>query len=332
MWVSGSTSSRLRAITSSITSGPTIDSSASVTAAVHGCIFSVSEPGRKPRSWPPTANSGRNTVTRLCVRCSSTASRPAASASTLLPVPALPPRLTIPTSGSASRSTAMRCSAERPCTSKSCAIAAHEVQPLVRRGPGRAPTATRRAARRPCCRAAHGPRRGRSPGRRTARRSPSGRRRARRSRSSSESIASSLRYSSASSPTIAALSRSGRSLVTTVTVVTLGGQVAGDGQDAVVVVVAARATWGRPARSWWLISTRSVPPCVVDRQSGGQRAVRECAAPRAAAAPARAVQPSSGWLRLASSSVSTTNGRTMSCSSKRVSALGSASSTDVSST
>ena len=35
--------------------GPTMASSASVTAAAHGDIFSASVPGRKPRSWPPTA-------------------------------------------------------------------------------------------------------------------------------------------------------------------------------------------------------------------------------------------------------------------------------------
>src|SRR5215470_5854297 len=42
-----------------------------------------------------------------------TASRPAQSASADLPVPARPPMLTIPTSGSRSRSRATRCSADR---------------------------------------------------------------------------------------------------------------------------------------------------------------------------------------------------------------------------
>ena len=51
------------------------------------------------------------------------------------------------------------------------------------------------------------------------------------------SLASSLRYSSASRPTIDAFSRSGRSLRDDGDVAALGGQVAGDGQDAVVVVV-----------------------------------------------------------------------------------------------
>ncbi len=46
MCVSGSTSSSPRSMTSSITSRPTIDSSASVTAAPHGDIFSLSEPGQ----------------------------------------------------------------------------------------------------------------------------------------------------------------------------------------------------------------------------------------------------------------------------------------------
>src|SRR2546421_680036 len=62
---------------------------------------------------------GRKMTTRLCVRCSSTASRPAASAMTLLPVPAGPPMDTMPTRGSARRSMAIRCSAERPCKSNS---------------------------------------------------------------------------------------------------------------------------------------------------------------------------------------------------------------------
>ena len=46
----------------------------------------------------------------------------------------------------------------------------------------------------------------------------------------------------------------------------------------------------------------------------------------------RAKYPSSGWWRLASSSVITTTGSTTSCSSKRVNAAGSASSTLVSRT
>jgi hypothetical protein len=46
MWVSGSTSNWLRLSTWAMTSRPTTDSSASKTAAAHGDIFSVSDPGR----------------------------------------------------------------------------------------------------------------------------------------------------------------------------------------------------------------------------------------------------------------------------------------------
>ncbi len=114
-----------------MTSGPTIDSSASPTAAAHGAIFSVSEPGRNPSSWPPTAKSGRNTSTRLWVRCSSTASSPAASARTLLPVPALPPRLTIPIEESASTSIATALLGAAAPHVEQCPLAAHQVHTLV---------------------------------------------------------------------------------------------------------------------------------------------------------------------------------------------------------
>ena len=40
----------------------------------------------------------------------------------------------------------------------------------------------------------------------------------------------------------------------------LVGQVAGHGEDPVVVGL-GRSVAGRPASSWWLISTRTVPPC-----------------------------------------------------------------------
>ena len=97
------------------------------------------------------------------------------------------------------------------------AVAADQVDPLVVVDPpeGRLAAGVQRDAR--CCTAGRGPRRGRRRGRRTGRRWSRRRRRARRCRSSSLSLASSLRYSSASRPTIDALSRSGRSLVTTVT-------------------------------------------------------------------------------------------------------------------
>ena len=70
----------------------------------------------------------------------------------------------------------------------------------------------------------------------------------------------SLRYSSAASPTMLALSRSGRSLVTTAT----------SAPSLARLRATARMRWslasdrsvaGRPASSWWLTSTRTVPPC-----------------------------------------------------------------------
>ena len=54
-------------------------------------------------------------MTLRCWRRSMTASRPAHSASADFPVPARPPMLTMPISGSSSRSSATRCSADRPC-------------------------------------------------------------------------------------------------------------------------------------------------------------------------------------------------------------------------
>ena len=157
-------------------------------------------------------------MTRLWVRCSSTASRPAASASTLLPVPAWPPRLTMPTVGSASRSMAMRCSAERPAHVEQRAVAAHEVDALVGVHPAERRLRARRAARRRCCTAGRGPRRGR---RRACveqlvdRRRP--RRRARRSRSSWCRWPARCGTRRRRGRRCDAFSRSGRSLVTTVT-------------------------------------------------------------------------------------------------------------------
>ena len=53
-------------------------------------------------------------MTLRCLRRSITASSPAHSASADLPVPARPPSETMPIDSSSSRSSAMRCSAERP--------------------------------------------------------------------------------------------------------------------------------------------------------------------------------------------------------------------------
>ncbi len=71
----------------------------------------------------------------FCCCRSSTASSPAHSASADLPVPARPPSETMPTSGSISRSIAMRCSAERPCspnTSRSPRTSRYSPSPVTR--------------------------------------------------------------------------------------------------------------------------------------------------------------------------------------------------------
>ena len=114
--VSGRTSMMPRPITSSMTSGLTTAPRVSNTACAQGFIFSDSEPGRYPSSCPPTAYKGRKTITLRCCRRSSTASSPAANASALLPVPARPPMDTMPMRGSSRKSSAIRCSALRPCT------------------------------------------------------------------------------------------------------------------------------------------------------------------------------------------------------------------------
>ena len=169
MWVSGSTSSRSRSKTSSMTSWPTIASRASVTAAPHGehllglgARAGSRGPGRRPR------RSGGTPSPACGVRCSSTASRPAARASTLLPVPAGPPMATMPTSWSASRSMAMRCSAERPCTSNSVRSPRTRWTALVLVHAAERRLAAGVQRRRRCCTAGRGPRRGRRRGRRTA--------------------------------------------------------------------------------------------------------------------------------------------------------------------
>ena len=49
-----------------MTSRDVIEPRVSKTACAQGDIFSDSEPGRYPSSWPPTAKSGRNTTTFWC--------------------------------------------------------------------------------------------------------------------------------------------------------------------------------------------------------------------------------------------------------------------------
>ena len=81
----------------------------SMSAPIHGSIFSSSVPGRKPISSPRgmvtrvMMISTKRLVSRVCMR-------PAARASSVLPVPAGPSTVTKSTSGSMSRFSAMFCS------------------------------------------------------------------------------------------------------------------------------------------------------------------------------------------------------------------------------
>ena len=106
-----------------------------------------------------------------------------------------------------------------------------------------------------------------------------------------------------------AFSRSGRSLRDDGDVVALVGEVVGDGEDAVVVVVRRPAPAGRPSVSWWLSSTRSVPPSSLTGNGSVSEPCVDREAARAWRSAWRAAQPSSGWLRFASSSISTTIGQ-----------------------
>ena len=205
----------------------------------------------------------------------------------------------MPTVGSASRSMAMRCSADAAAHVEQRAVAAHEVHALVGVHPGRAPTAS------PACSATpvlHG--RSRAPRR--------GRRRA-RSNSSSISRRSDVELDEAGP------ARVGGQLVAVLVGVEADDarlepqrQVLGDDGDVAALVGRGcgrrRGCGGRCRRR---VSAGGRPvgvlvveldpqraALVVDRQRLGQRAVLECAAPRGARSAWRAAQPSSGWWRL----------------------------------
>jgi hypothetical protein len=278
---------------------------------------------------------------RRCVRCSTTASSPAASASTLLPVPARPPRLTMPIDGSASTSMARRCSAERPRTPKRLRSPRTRCARLsawtrARAEPDPFPTACRT---RPVWQgSSRGPTTSEgttSEGRSTTRSANSSSRTAVPTSSSHQpvqpsSTANSLRYSSAPRPATEARSRSGRSFDTTTA----------SAPSAARLRATARMRWslsaprnasGRPAASAWFSSMRTVPPCSLTATASVSE---PCSSRRSSSSrrARRAAHPSSGWWRFASSSASTTIGSTTSCSSKRRTASGSASRTDVSRT
>ena len=87
----------------------------SSSAPIHGPIFSSSVPGKKPMS-SPTLTVARVTMISVYRRSSSTWVSPAASAISVLPVPAVPVRVTKSTSGSVSRFMAKFCSRLRVVT------------------------------------------------------------------------------------------------------------------------------------------------------------------------------------------------------------------------
>src|SRR5665647_1090678 len=336
MCVSGSTSSMSRSTISSTTSRDTSAPRVSKTASAHGFIFSAAEPGRYPSSWPPTAYSGRNTITLRCCRRSITASIPAHRASADLPVPARPPRERIPTSSSSSRSIAIRCSALRPCTPKT------SWSPRTRRRCLSTVTRASAEPREECSTTpvwqSSGPTSW--PVRSTSARST-------RSFCQSaaicaslrwisvipvqpESMASSARYSSAARPQADALIRSGRSLETSVTSLPSSARFLATARMR-VSLSPSRKPAGSVAVSTWLSSTRREPPA---SPTGTGWSNRPCCTRMSSSIrrALRAKKPSSGWWRLASSSVITTTGRTTSCSAKRTIARGSDSRTEVSST
>ena len=145
-----------------------------------------------------------------------------------------------------------------------------------------------------------------------------------------DSTASSARYSSASRPHAEALTRIGRSLLTMVTIRPSLAMLRATARMR-VSLSPSRKPAGSDVGSVWLSSTRRVPPSSPMGTGASSRPaeMRRSSSIRSAV---RAKYPSSGWCRLASSSVTTTTGSTTSCSLKRVIARGSASRTEVSST
>ncbi|CAD5951264.1 exported protein of unknown function [Streptomyces sp. KY75] len=266
----------------------------------------------------------------MCCCRSSTASRPAQSASADLPVPARPPSETMPTSGSSSRSRAIRCSALRPWmpkasrsprTSRTLPSAVTRPSALPRSDWRTSPVWTGSSAASGTYSVS----------------SVKSRSTCSPERDSSvipvqpESVmASSARYSSARRPTEEALIRRGRSLETTVTSYPSAWRLRATARIR-ESLSPSRYPAGRTPGSEWLSSTRSVPPRSPSGIGASSRPyrIRKSSSRRRAC---RAKYPSSGWCRLASSSVTTTIGSTTSCSSKRAMAPGSASRTLVSRT
>ena len=197
-------------------------------------------------------------MTLRCCRRSITASRPAHSASADLPVPARPPRETMPISGSSRMSSATRCSAlrpRRPNASRSPRTSCTDLSGLTR--PSALPLGEIRT--RPVWQ-------GRSraaslsmvPDSYSCSISPL-------LTSSSvipvqpESTGSSARYSWAGSPTDAALTRIGRSLLTSTTSSPSAARLAAT-ERMRESLSPSRNPAGSTDGSEWLSSTRTVPP------------------------------------------------------------------------
>src|SRR3954451_8170838 len=143
-------------------------------------------------------------------------------------------------------------------------------------------------------------------------------------------VTGSARYSCACKPMLAALMRSGMSLLTRTTSAPSAARLRATASRR-LSLSPRRYPCGRSAGSVWFSSTRTVPPASLTVSGSSSR---PCSMRRASSRcrACRANQPSSAWLRFASSSVITTMGRTTSCSSKRPIAAGSASRTLVSRT
>ena len=222
------------------------------------------------RALPPTAYSGRKTTTLRWARRSRTASRPAHSARADLPVPALPPRDTMPTDSSSSRSSATRCSAERLRQAEDLTVSTDQLHALVCVDPAQG---MRRAAEQPDSGVA-----GQVSGVGEIDFLGEDRVDVRAEVTSSSVMpvqpdvtTSGAWYSSAGRPTAPALTRSGMSLLHQRDSLALGGEVGGTGRIR-ASLVPVRKPLGNTEGSVWFNSTCSVPP--QSQREWADRAVR----------------------------------------------------------
>ena len=178
-----------------------------------------------------------------------------------LPVPARPPSETMPTSGSSSRSRAIRCSARAAVDAERLAVAAHQADLLVRRRPGPAPLPRSESSTSPVWQ-------GRS---RAASRSSTPvvvqRRRGRAAVDLELGHAGPAGVDGELGAVLLGVEADGRRLDPhrqvlgdQRDVVALVGEVAGDREDPGVVVAEPEARRAATRGSVWLSSTRRVPP------------------------------------------------------------------------